>query len=186
MDLKGYFFKKKFSTGQVVGLLTTAFLGVTVFAYATVTIPNIFTADTTAKASEVNANFQAVADAINNRTSATLAGMAGTWNYTKNGSHLNIGDTICTTSGTGTLTLYSNGTLSDVQDDTYNYCQGTGVVTNTGATYTGTWTVSANGAGTLTYTPGPTVPFRVSKGLNLMMSNWHTNSSTGTMTYLRQ
>lgn len=64
MDLKGYFLKKRFSTGQVVGLLATVFLGVTVVAYATVTIPNNFTAGTTAKANEVNANFQAIADAI--------------------------------------------------------------------------------------------------------------------------
>lgn len=188
MNFKGYLFKKKFSTAQVVGLLSTAFLGITVLAYATVTIPNNFTADTTAKASEVNANFQALADAINNRTSATLVGMAGTWNYTRNGSYLNTssGNTICTYSGTGTLTLNSNGTFTDIQNDTYNYCHGTGVVANTGGTYAGTWTISANGSGTLTYTSGPTQSFQVSKELNLMISNWSFNSSTGTMTSLRQ
>lgn len=49
---------------QVVGLLTIVFIGIAVLAYAAVNIPNNFTPNTTAKASEVNANFNAVKTAI--------------------------------------------------------------------------------------------------------------------------
>lgn len=187
MDFKGYFLKKKFSTGQVIGLLATVFLGITALAYAAVTIPHTFHSGTTASANEVNENFQALADAINNRTTATLEGMAGTWIYAMNASYLRSGNTLCTYSKSGILTLNSNGTFSDIQDDTNDYCHGIGVITSTGGTFTGTWTVSANGAGALTYpSEGATLSFRVSKELNLMISKWTSNSSTVTVTYLRQ
>lgn len=59
-----YLSKDRFSLRQVVGMLTVAFLGVSVLAYAAVNLPFTFTAGSPARASEVNANFQATANAI--------------------------------------------------------------------------------------------------------------------------
>jgi hypothetical protein len=64
MGIKGYFSKGRFSLRQVIVLLTIVALGASVFAYAAITIPYTFTAGTTAKSSEVNANFQALANAM--------------------------------------------------------------------------------------------------------------------------
>jgi hypothetical protein len=64
MRIKNYISKKRFSMKQVVSVLVVVFLGITVLAYAAVSIPNNFTPNTTAKASEVNANFNAVKTAI--------------------------------------------------------------------------------------------------------------------------
>lgn len=64
MRIKGYLSKERFSMRQVIGLLAVVFVGVAVFSYAGVSIPYTFTAGTTAKASEVNANFQALANAM--------------------------------------------------------------------------------------------------------------------------
>lgn len=49
---------------QVAGLLAIVFTGIAVLVYGAVTIPNTFTSGTTAKSSEVNANFQALANAM--------------------------------------------------------------------------------------------------------------------------
>ncbi len=59
-----YFSKKRFTTRQVIGLLTIVFLGITVIAYA-VSIPNTFGTGQTISSGAVNQNFQALADAIN-------------------------------------------------------------------------------------------------------------------------
>lgn len=59
-----YFNKKRFSMRQVVGLLTIVFLGIAVITYAAVNIPYTFSSGQTAKAGEVNANFNAVKTAI--------------------------------------------------------------------------------------------------------------------------
>lgn len=193
MNFGKYFSKDRFSLRQVVGMLTVVIIGGGVLAYATtVTIPNTFVSGTTAKASDVNANFTALADAINNRASASLANVAGTWNYTLNGSFIEAlsGNTLCTMSRTGTLTLNADGTFSDSQANTNNYCQGAGVQVNTGGTMTGTWTVSSNGSGTLTYSSGGLVSLQSSKDLNTMTSvmNVPTGNYPGnwTITYLRQ
>lgn len=191
MKIRGYLSRERFSMRQVVGLLAVVFVGVAVFSYAGVSIPYTFTAGTTAKASEVNANFQALADAMNNRTTATLANMAGTWNYRMTGSFLEAlnGNRLCTMSRTGSLTLNADGSFSDNQADTNNYCHGGGVQTNTGGTFTGTWTVSANGSGTLTF-GGGSLSFQTSKDLNTMTSAWNVSTgdfpSNGTATYVRQ
>lgn len=50
--------------GEVVILLVVAIVGVGIYAWATTTVPNIFTPGTVAKSSEVNANFSALAAAI--------------------------------------------------------------------------------------------------------------------------
>jgi len=49
---------------QVVGLLTVVFLGIAMIAYAAVTIPNTFSAGTTISASQMNANFTALGNAM--------------------------------------------------------------------------------------------------------------------------
>lgn len=64
MRIRGYLSKERFSMKQVAGLLAVVFVGVAVFSYAGVSIPYTFTVGTTAKASEVNANFQALANAM--------------------------------------------------------------------------------------------------------------------------
>ena len=79
MRIRKYLSRKRFSMRQVVGLLMVVFLGVTVLAYAAVTIPNNFTPNTTAKASEVNANFQAL---VNGMAGAKTAGPSSTINFT--------------------------------------------------------------------------------------------------------
>lgn len=196
MGFRKYLSKDRFSLRQVAGMLTLVIVGVSVLAYAAVTIPYTFTSGTTAKSSEVNANFQALADAMNNRTSATLANMAGTWNYTMNGyGSLPSSTTLCTMSRTGTLTLNADGTFSDNQADTNTICQNLGVQANPGGTYTGTWSVSAAGSGALTYSSGAgTLSFQASRDLNTMVGNFNIPStpyttpydSVGTITYLRQ
>lgn len=62
-----YFSKKIFTMRQVVGLLTVVFLGITVIAYAAVTIPNNFNNGDTISSGQVNDNFKAIADEINRR-----------------------------------------------------------------------------------------------------------------------
>jgi hypothetical protein len=58
------YFKKRFSAAEVVGLLTVGVVGVAIYAYAATTVPYTFQSNTTAKASEVNDNFTALATAI--------------------------------------------------------------------------------------------------------------------------
>jgi hypothetical protein len=57
-------FKKRFSMAETIGLLTFVVVGVAVYAWAVTTVPNTFTSGTTAIADEVNANFSALATAI--------------------------------------------------------------------------------------------------------------------------
>jgi hypothetical protein len=64
MNIKNYLSKKKFSLQQVVGFLALILIGVTALSYAAVNIPYTFSSGTIAKASEVNANFQALANAM--------------------------------------------------------------------------------------------------------------------------
>ena len=213
MNLGKYFSKDRFSLRQVVGILTVVIIRASALVYATVTIPHTFTAGDTARAGDVNANFQALANAINNRTSATLANMAGTWDYTMVGSYITMNtahsstiDALCTNSRAGTLTLNADGTFSDNLPNPVDYCTKTNssgspiyvdylyghiIPTSPGSGLNGTWIVSSNGSGTLTYTSiGVTVPFRTSRDLNTMNSIWNdtTGSTPGnaTVTYLRQ
>lgn len=71
--MKRSYFRKRFSMPEVVGLLTVVMASVGLYAYA-VTVPHTFTAGTTALASEVNANFQALEDAIDLRTPSACLG----------------------------------------------------------------------------------------------------------------
>ncbi|MBI1820598.1 MAG: SUMF1/EgtB/PvdO family nonheme iron enzyme [Nitrospirae bacterium] len=57
-------FKRRFTLLEVVMLLAMVIVGAGIYAWAATTVPNIFTSGTTAKSSEVNANFSALATAI--------------------------------------------------------------------------------------------------------------------------
>ncbi len=57
-------FQKRFSMAETIGLLSVVLVGVAIYAYAATTVPNTFAPNTPAKASEVNANFSALATAI--------------------------------------------------------------------------------------------------------------------------
>src|SRR5271169_2831639 len=56
--------KKRFSMSEVVILLALVIAGVGIYSWATTTVPNIFTSGTIAKSGDVNANFSALATAI--------------------------------------------------------------------------------------------------------------------------
>lgn len=67
-----YFSKKRFTIGQVVGLLTVVFLGIVVITYA-VSFSD-FTSGTTISSSEMNTKLTALKDAINKRYTADCVG----------------------------------------------------------------------------------------------------------------
>lgn len=58
-----HFNKKRFSTWQVVMMLTIAFVGIIGIAYA-VNVPNTFVSDTTISSSQVNQNFTTLGNAM--------------------------------------------------------------------------------------------------------------------------
>ncbi len=171
MKLRRYLSRDRFSLRQVIGMLTLVIVGISVLTYAAVTIPYTFTSGTTAKSSEVNANFQAIATAMNNRTSA-ISNMAGTWNYTSTKSQLNSSPpsaALCVTTGKGTITLNADGTGSIVEYPSTTLCiassSGSAAYPNTGGTSSATWTVLADGSGTITVN-GVTFNFQASRDLN--------------------
>jgi len=57
-------FKKRFSMMEVAGLLSILLLGIGLYAWAATTVPYSFTAGSTAIATQVNANFNTLATAI--------------------------------------------------------------------------------------------------------------------------
>lgn len=57
-------FKRRFTMVEVVMLLAVAIVGAGIYSWAATTLPFNFTSGTTAKSSEVNANFSALATAI--------------------------------------------------------------------------------------------------------------------------
>jgi formylglycine-generating enzyme required for sulfatase activity len=61
-------FQKRFSIVETIGLLVLVLLDITAIGYA-VSVPNTFTSGTTVSSSDVNANFTALADAINKKES---------------------------------------------------------------------------------------------------------------------
>jgi hypothetical protein len=100
--------------------------GVAICASATaqVAVPNTFAAGTAAKAAEVNANFQALATAVNTLTTrvaklegqVTAADLAGTYALHQFQSELGGGGAqrvaVYTNNGTATVTLAANGTAT--------------------------------------------------------------------------
>lgn len=69
-------FKKRFSMAETIGLLAFVVMGVASYAWAAEIVPHTFTTGTTAKASEVNANFSALHTAID--TISLTPGPTGT------------------------------------------------------------------------------------------------------------
>lgn len=63
MKILDHLTSRKFNALEVIGLLTVTLLGVSTLAWA-VTLPFTFSSGTTAKASEVNANFDALENAV--------------------------------------------------------------------------------------------------------------------------
>jgi hypothetical protein len=87
-----YFNKNRYSLRQVVIMLTIALLGIAVISYAAVNIPYTFTTGTTISSSQVNANFAALASAINGstyglvNTDGTIFGGSGNFTVTPPGT----------------------------------------------------------------------------------------------------
>jgi parallel beta-helix repeat protein len=85
-----HLFKKRFLMPKVVGILAFVLMGVAINSHAEVTVPYTFTPGTTARANEVNANFQALAEAINSVTPAQrVVVAAGGGDYTSISDALN-------------------------------------------------------------------------------------------------
>ncbi len=70
--MKKFIWKKRFSLPEAIGLISIAVICVSVISYA-VTVPKTFEADTVISAGDVNANFQALVDAV-----TTLEGQVAT------------------------------------------------------------------------------------------------------------
>lgn len=105
-------------------------------AWAQVTVPNTFTAGTPAKASEVNANFTALANAINNLTAnsggtlTAVTGYSDTYGASSAVADRNVWVYRETNSNTGNIgysvwMLYKNGTVKvdNATDTTFPYVQ---------------------------------------------------------------
>ncbi len=115
--------------------------------------------------------------------------MAGTWNYVVNNHNYNSSDGLCNTTLSGTLTLNSDGTFSDNMasfNSTYDImCSTSGIHVYAAGVGTGTFTVGADGSGTLSYTSGSPNPlnvsFRASKDLSTII--FFSSYTLGTATY---
>jgi hypothetical protein len=146
--------------------LSALILTVGTFNYAmgNIVFPNTFTNGTVADATQVNANFTA----INTRQSATAALIAGTWNYVESGSAGSSASgyaTICSITGGGTLTLSTNGSVSSTEQGLI-FCPGSAPTAFNNGTVTGTYSVNADGSGTINITGGGIISFQASKDLN--------------------
>ena len=178
------------------------FVGTFSLATGGVSIPNIFKAGDPAKASEVNANFAAIQSAINDRQTASDAALAAdyyvkdlqTWKKAFPADYLKLCTTTCTQGCNCTCSSSFQGTLSFTADGkvtgsgvTSEQCACTSsccLYTNT-VTITGTYTVTADGAGSMTLkfveaksdnpdyvgTYNRTLIFQASKDLNTLMYN---------------
>src|SRR5512137_682786 len=165
-------------TAIAMGLLATGARE----ARADVTFPYTFTAGSAAVADQVNQNFQAV----NVRQPATLASLAGTWSLqitSAAGRTVSVPITYTYYNGTG---MVSNSTSVFVPLTCVNVSVATMTLTAGGvATIVGTgrsscdpgetfsisatFTVTADGMGTVTGVPGDPLTFQVSKDLNSMI-----------------
>jgi hypothetical protein len=145
--------------------LTAVILSVGILNYAAgdITFPNNFQNGTVADADQVNANFAA----INSRQAATLAKLAGTYDYRGSGiilKNVNGVQTNCPVSFRGTLVVNTSGsgTISRTEND---QCGETASVTNNV-----TVTINTNGSGTLTLVGGGGAhSIQLSKDLNTII-----------------
>jgi hypothetical protein len=140
-------------------------------ASADVLVPHTFASGSPAVASEVNANFQA----FNTRQTATLPAMAGTYSFqmirfstiTTSISGNPTFNTTCAYQIQGTMTLTSGGNATATTTSINNF-GGNNCVNDSPGTLSGTYTVNADGSGTITV-PGITFNFKASKDLNTVL-----------------
>jgi len=182
-----------------VGLLLLVLSGV---GLAQTTVPNTFTAGTAAKASEVNANFQALATAIDNlgsrvsKLEGTLstADVAGTYAFasleveTFTGANVNVASSLGIVhhqNGNGTFTFNANGTFTFSQTTSsskltflLNSASATETIETIPGTATGTWTLSGKIL-TINISGGPTIPFTLAAGPGLFINISNIVSSSG-------
>jgi VCBS repeat-containing protein len=185
----------------VVGLLLSLFGGI---VFAQTTVPNTFTAGTAAKASEVNANFHALATAIDNLESRvsklegtlTAADVAGTYAFasleaeTITNANVNVASSqgiVHHQSSNGTFTFNANGTFSfsaPNNSSKLTFSLNTATATETQETVpgsgTGTWSLSGKILTISVGGGGPTVAFTLAAGPGLFIniSNSFVTSST--------
>ena len=136
-----YFNKKRFTLdkdlrpcqGQVIGLLTVVFLGITAIAYSA-SIPNSFSNGQTISSGAVNQNFQALADAINTGDVACPSSMLRSGSVCIDKYEASVWETTNAAliakikAGTATLTeLQANATQRGASSDNYGAgCPDTG------------------------------------------------------------
>ncbi len=118
MEFEKYFSKERFSLRQVVGMLTMVIVGISVIAYATVTIPYTFTSGTTAKSSEVNANFTALANAMPGIKDVYLADYSNITSQYPTGTQI-YSIAVTPPSSYGAIEISAQGTVC-----LYNHTQG--------------------------------------------------------------
>ena len=174
-------------------LAALAFAGFTALANAQVTVPFTFAPSTAARAAEVNANFQALATAIDNLaarvsklegqiTPADIAGVYG-WRGLQIG--LINGGMVETISYTGTVTLAPNGTFSGTLTGRgFDLpAGGNRVLHNTDDNVSGTWTLSGSNTVTLSLGDDALSFLSAARGQVLVFSN-NDNSPDGSLVLL--
>jgi hypothetical protein len=157
--------------GLLIGLAAIILaVGTLNYAAGDITFPNSFQNGTVADADDVNANFEA----INSRQAASVAKLAGTYDFRGSGiflENVNGVQTNCPVSFRGTAVLNStgHGTISQTDNDE---CLG-----NVSGTDTVTVTINSNGSGTLTFGSGGVDSIQVSKDLNTIIFSSTTHGS---------
>lgn len=104
------FTNRKYSVKEVIVMLTIVMVGIAAVSYGAVTIPNTFTAGTTAKAADVNANFSYLTDRSWDKSGSSLI---------YNGGVLGIGTSNpkgAVASGAGSIQLGGATTVTDMTD----------------------------------------------------------------------
>lgn len=107
----GHFRNKRFSLGEVIGLLAAVLVGVAVIGYAaSVTVPNTFSPGTTIRSDEVNDNFTALKDGIDQNKSVAECSPE-VLSTTLTTSVSDIASVTITVPGPGTVTVSGSGTF---------------------------------------------------------------------------
>lgn len=160
-------------------------------ALAQTTVPFVFTPGQTARAADVNADFQALATAIDALVSRVnkLEGQFGVADmrggvFAMHRMAVGYGNSPVTNhdSYTGTMTLNADGTFVMLQNDTFytnNVPAGSSAVNKavtTGVSYPGTWTMAGTVV-TFNFAAGKTITANCVSGGRLCVSSITTDSS---------
>lgn len=97
---------KRFTPGQFIIGLVSLFFGITVIAYAAITLPNTFTSGTTISSSQVNANFLTLATAMPAAKTVVFSGALVSATTGTNMTSLTV-----TPPSTGFIILSASGSL---------------------------------------------------------------------------